>query len=156
MYVIMYAAVTVYIDVAKVVFNRCAVANDDQVSKDNVNYQITFNYEFLEDFREIEHELLKRAFTRYNIYHELATSNRHVARRHNVSDAKSSVSNSDIEEKTGKKASDGFQTDWGPVGYTRTNHCLNVLVRLPVGLHCVYHMFHRLTLSQLTCWSIRW
>ena len=54
-------------ELAKEVFNRCAVANDKEASKDSVGYQIAFNYEFLEDFREVDHigRGIRRAFTRY-------------------------------------------------------------------------------------------
>ena len=51
------------IGVAKEVFNRCAVPNG--VAKDDVDYQITFNYELLEDFRDEYGGGLTRAFTRY-------------------------------------------------------------------------------------------
>ena len=51
-------------DVAEEVFNRCAISNEDEFGKDDPNYKITMNYEFLEDFREPKPGRLTRAFTR--------------------------------------------------------------------------------------------
>ena len=53
-------------EVAEEVFNRCAVSNEAEVGKDDKNYTITFNYEFLEDFSEEDETVtrLARAFTR--------------------------------------------------------------------------------------------
>ena len=45
-------------------FNRCAISNEDEFGKDDPNYKITMNYEFLEDFREPKPGRLTRVFTR--------------------------------------------------------------------------------------------
>ena len=45
----------VSIDVAEEVFNRCCVGNetkDGKIGVDSKDYRLTFNYEFLEDFRD--------------------------------------------------------------------------------------------------------
>ena len=44
-----------YIEVAEVVFNRCTETNttkDGTTRPDSTGYKVTFNYEFLEDFRD--------------------------------------------------------------------------------------------------------
>ena len=55
-----------FLDVAEEVFKRCAVSNEDEVGKDDPNYTITFNYEFLEDFTDDRKggNILTRTFTR--------------------------------------------------------------------------------------------
>lgn len=46
-------------------FNRCSTTNEDTVSADSPDYTITFNYEFLEDFREPAARQ-RRKFTRHS------------------------------------------------------------------------------------------
>ena len=46
-------------------FTRCVTTNEkDGVSKDDKNFKVTFNYEFLEDDRDPKHYLLGRSFTK--------------------------------------------------------------------------------------------
>ena len=52
------------LDVAKVVFNRCSTTNENVVSADSTDYRITFDYEFLEDFRDPPGLFLHQKFTK--------------------------------------------------------------------------------------------
>lgn len=57
--------VIVLAEVAEVVFNRCSVGNDTKdgrIRPDSKGYMVTFNYEFLEDFRDEKENVLSRAF----------------------------------------------------------------------------------------------
>lgn len=62
-------------EVAEVVFNLCSVGNDTKDGKirpDSKEYEVTFNYEFLEDFRDTNEDfftrLTKKLWKRYNHY----------------------------------------------------------------------------------------
>jgi len=53
--------------VAEVVFNRCSVGNetkDGKIRVDSKDYILTFNYEFLEDFRDEKENVCARVFKR--------------------------------------------------------------------------------------------
>lgn len=50
-------------DVAREVFNRCSEGNDTKdgaILPDSKDYNVTFNYEFLEDFRDDEDDVCDR------------------------------------------------------------------------------------------------
>ncbi|XP_019851378.1 PREDICTED: transient receptor potential cation channel subfamily A member 1 homolog [Amphimedon queenslandica] len=114
-------------DVAEVVFNRCCQTNEDAVSSiDHPDYKINFIYEFLEDFRVDSG--YSRRFTRTR-----------TARRRSVPIEEVASSAGDFDEDTegggggGRAIGDdnegnvGYQTTWGPVGYSRQDHCLQIL-----------------------------
>lgn len=66
-------------EVAEEVFNRCTTTNetkDGQIRPDSKEYQVIFNYEFLEDFRDPTSRtaLLQRAFTTYVYTYNVASS----------------------------------------------------------------------------------
>lgn len=155
----------VIIEVAEVVFNRCAVSNGDEVNKDDSNYTITFNYEFLEDFAEKRPNdgrgtILSRAFTRFVRYPRRSLCSYIPSpplpssppltlplpllirrNRPDINDARSEISGTDNQTESligddtddpvaaSNKASHGFATRWGPKGYSKSNHCLHILVR---------------------------
>lgn len=55
------------IGVAGEVFNRCSTPNDTkdgQINPDSKLYNVTFNYEFLEDFRDVKENACSRFFRR--------------------------------------------------------------------------------------------
>ena len=50
---------------AEEVFNRCSVGNetkDGKIRLDSKEYQLTFNYEFLEDFQDEKENICSRFF----------------------------------------------------------------------------------------------
>lgn len=56
-----------YAEVAEEVFNRCSIGNDTKdgkIKSDSKKYKVTFNYEFLEDFRDEKENVCKRFFKR--------------------------------------------------------------------------------------------
>lgn len=56
-------------DVAEQVFNRCTLSNetkDGKIRHDSKDYNITFDYEFIEDFQDAKGDFCSNLFTRYD------------------------------------------------------------------------------------------
>ena len=139
------------LDVAEEVFKRCAVSNEDEVNKDDMDFTITFNYEFLEDF--VDEETIGGRLTRaltllvpvcyylfivilYYCLLFVVIAYYINSHRRNVPDElelQSEYSGTDetvsVLNDTATLAKEtGFTTNWGPKGYDKTNHCLHLLV----------------------------
>lgn len=59
--------IRIYVDVAEKVFNRCSVGNeskDGKIRLDSKEYILTFNYEFLEDFRDAKVNFCTRFYNK--------------------------------------------------------------------------------------------
>ncbi len=144
-------------DVAEEVFNRCTSTNaskDGKVRPDSLEYSITFNYEFLEDFQEAETrtaKLRRNLRKTYTVVYTYGTSMSvlmsyypHTYRFRNDlsdagSDAGSDLPDTKVRGQTttlnrkfeefglfGKKRD--VSNHWGPVGFTKFNHPLSIMV----------------------------
>ena len=130
--------VVYYTDIAVTVFNKCTEDNNgdpipggtEVVTKDSDDFKVTFNYEFLEDFREKTTEGWQRRMSRKQNLH---TGNGHLE-----------TAKSDVEALTGAGEVDANlltlgrffhigneqkpQNDWGPEEFHKRNHPLNIMV----------------------------
>lgn len=90
-------------EVATEVLNRCTAAND--MRPDDPNYAVTFDYEFLEDFRNdpVEQNLIARL-------------------------RPSHIVASFVNRFVPKEKRDRFSTDWGPHVFNKNSHPLNIMV----------------------------
>ena len=133
-------SIVIIVDIAITVFNQCTKDNagvaiqggTEVMTKDSDDYEVTFNYEFLEDFRD-------------------KTRHRSTRRKRNVRSNSGYLEHieSDGETLTGTDERDGcrrgstlgrffhigiggkdeYQNSWGPEGFNKQNHPLTVMVR---------------------------
>ena len=113
-------------DVAKAVLDRCMVDNVTHEDKNIMNtkeYEVKFNYEFLDDYRD-------NTF-RQKLRHQLTLHSRN-ARRLNVrnrdefSDTASTVDDVSSVEEADKN--EGFVALWGPESFSPKYHPLALMV----------------------------
>jgi transient receptor potential cation channel subfamily A protein 1 len=99
-------------DVAETVFNRCMTTNEDEVTEDDPEFRVTFNYEFLEDFRVHKDYFRRRATWRQPPVPARQGSSTSLLDDQNIDNDDSNV---------------GYQTTWGPEKYSRKDHCLHIM-----------------------------
>ena len=132
-------------------FNKCTSDNNGRtvptegggtevVTQDSPKFEVTFNYEFLEDFREIKTQKVQMRTQEVQI--------RSTSGRQQKFQSEGGW-DTDREALTeGHEADGGFfqsailraviapdrnmENDWGPEGFTKSNHPLNIMV-------CVKH-----------------
>ena len=136
-----------YTDIAIIVFNNCTEDNNGEnmsvegggevtVTQDSSYFMVTFNYEFLEDFREkAPQQHLQHHVTDGDISHSRSESGVFES-----PDADTLITASDEADGTILTAvtktvtchtvgsGEKWNNDWGPVGFNKKNHPLNIMV----------------------------
>ena len=137
--------VVYYTDIAVTVFNKCTEDNNgnpipggtEVVTKDSDDFMVTFNYEFLEDFHEkpTEERLQRRRTSRRRNIH---SGNGHSGSTE--SDEKALTGADEVDNSFfpahGSTLGRFFgigneqkpQNSWGPEGFDKQKHPLNIMV----------------------------
>ena len=123
------------VDIAILVFNKCTSDNagtmpnnkEEAITKDSLHFEITFDYEFLEDIKDSSTWMQND---------NRKTHAFHFERRYSTLDTAKRVGTRNIlnfSQTLG--AHDTFKNDWGPAGFKKSNHPLNIMVS---STHLVY------------------
>lgn len=143
-------------DVAKQVLDRCAVTNEqqrgerecDRITREDENFEITLDYEFLEDFEHHPPGKLKRFrslirsvfFDDIYSYRIICTAFLHrKAASGNASPAEerkflvTGLSTDDLVQEEelvsyNPKSTSRCDQHWGPHNFDKDSHCLNIMV----------------------------
>ena len=124
-------------DVAVIVFNKCTKDNNGKpvplegggtevVTQDSNNFKITFDYEFLEDFREKKTQgvTIRNTITRRQQEYDLSSREALIDR--------DKVDGGFIQSAFHRVVTapdPSIDNNWGPEGFTKSNHPLNIMVR---------------------------
>ena len=114
-------------DVAKAVLDRCMVDNvtpEDKNIMNTVNYKVEFNYEFLDDYRDVpwRERWQKRIPC---CFPKVTVEENEVIKNYAFSDITSTVDDAAAENATSKY----FVAAWGPPGFSPITHPLQLMVR---------------------------
>ena len=125
--------------VAEAVLNRCMKVNDDQ-TPDSPDFEVAFNFEFLEDFSRPEPGLIELATELQSGLQEGFQAGLHGLQNLGDRITKSrgdltaleeedaqSVSNEEEDEEEKEKSKYWF-TSWGPPEFEKSNHPLSIMV----------------------------
>ena len=124
----------IIVDIAITVFNQCTKDNagvairggTEVMTKDSDDYKVTFNYEFLEDFRDkTQHRPTRR---KLNVH----SNNGYVEQTESDEEALAEADERDTNRRgsiVGRYSKDESQNSWGPEGFNKQNHPLTVMVR---------------------------
>ena len=130
----------IIVDIAITVFNQCTKDNagvaiqggTEVMTKDSDDYKVTFNYEFLEDFRDkTRHRSTRR---KRNVH----SNNGYVEQTESDGEALTGADERDTNRRgsivgrylhIGIGSKDESQNSWGPEGFNKQNHPLTVMVR---------------------------
>jgi len=120
------------VDITVLVFNKCTTNNvgstktlshgrEEVITKDSPHFEVTFDYEFLEDFQEksVQHRVQIRHPDRkaYGFHSESGYS----------ASGDATHSTDGVDQST-IDAQDTWESNWGPVGFKKSNHPLNIMV----------------------------
>ena len=131
-------------DIAVIVFNNCATDNNgvtiqkltggvEVVTRDSPNFKVTFNYEFLEDFREIQTQGVrertadggKQGSQAEVGFNDRSESDEEGLAEDDVDDAGFlPLATKRLGVSTGEKQ----KNTWGPEGFNKDNHPLSIMV----------------------------
>ena len=131
------------LDVAKAVLDRCMVDNVTPEDKNIMNtndYKVEFNYEFLDDYRDVPFK--ERCRRRVPCCFPKDTDEYDETFKNFAFSDLTSAADDGIDEFTDGK---GFVATWGPPGFSTVNHPLRLMVRYvhthsSRQLKCVYVM----------------
>jgi len=134
-----------YTDIAIIVFNNCTEDNNGNtvsiegggevtVTQDSPYFTVTFNYEFLEDFRaqqQWQHRVTDGGTSQYSHSESGVYESPDVDTLTTASDEAddtiwTSVTNAALRHTFG--GGETWNNDWGPVGFNKKNHPLNIMV----------------------------
>ena len=131
-------------DIAVIVFNNCATDNNgvtiqkqaggvEVVTRDSPNFEVTFNYEFLEDFREIETQGVRERTAdggKQDLQAEVGFNDRRESDEEDLAeDDKVYVGFFPLATKRlGVSTGEKQKNTWGPEGFNKDNHPLNIMV----------------------------
>ena len=135
-------------DIAVIVFNNCASDNNgdtiqkptggtEVVTQDSPYFRVTFNYEFLEDFREVQTQGVrertadggKQAEVGFNDPSE--SDEEDLAKDDEVDVGLLPFATKKLGVSTGEKQ----KNTWGPEGFNKDNHPLNIMVFAEIMCH---------------------
>ena len=127
-------------DIAVIVFNNCTTDNigkmvpggTEVVTRDSEHFMVTFDYEFLEDFREKKTQgwQLRDTTRKLGFYGGLSGPNgpdEEALLAADEADA-SFFPTSTLKRRKGVNVREGAENRWGPEGFNKNNHPLNVMV----------------------------
>jgi len=116
-------------DVAKEVLDRCMVDNvthEDKNIMNTVNYKVEFNYEFLDDYRDVPWRERWRKRIPCCFPNNVPEEENEVIKNDAFSDITSTVDDAVAENATSKH----FVATWGPPGFSPITHPLQLMVRI--------------------------
>ena len=116
-------------DVAKEVLDRCMVDNvthEDKNIMNTVNYKVEFNYEFLDDYRDVPWRERWRKRIPCCFPNNVPEEENEVIKNYAFSDITSTVDDAVAENATSKH----FVATWGPPGFSPISHPLQLMVRV--------------------------
>ena len=134
-----------YADIAVIVFNNCAKDNNGEtiqgaevVTQDSRDFKVTFNYEFLEDFREKQTQGVrertdsrKQGFQAEVGLHDVSESDEEGLAEDDEADLgliPLATKKLGVTVSTGEKQ----KNTWGPEGFNKDNHPLNIMVLIEI------------------------
>lgn len=133
-------------DIAVIVFNNCTTNNNGKtvatceegemtVTQDSPNFQVTFDYEFLEDFRDGITQRLQyrttdgRSHTSESGFYESSDVDPLTTGSDRVDGTIfPSAASAALRHVVG--ADEKWENSWGPEGFNKENHPLNIMVCL--------------------------
>ena len=126
-----YHLVMTPVDIAVLVFNKCTTNNvgstktlshgtEEVVTKDSPHFEVTFDYEFLEDFQEKNVQRLQTRHLNGKAY------NYHSESGYTASGG--ATHSTDGVDQSTTDFQDTRENNWGPAGFEKSNHPLNIMV----------------------------